>query len=66
MPPSDFIKRQLRSIIGIEIKITSLQGTWKTSQNKKLEDNMSVSEGLNKELSDAAKTMAICVEETRR
>jgi transcriptional regulator len=64
--PSDFIKRQLRSIIGIEIKITSLQGTWKTSQNKKLEDNMSVSEGLNKELSDAAKTMAICVEETRR
>ena len=63
--PSDFIKRQLRAIVGIEIEISSLQGIWKTSQNKTLEDNKGVCEGLKKESSTEARVMVTCVEKTR-
>ena len=64
--PDDFISRQLRGIIGIEIEITSFQATWKTSQNKTEEDNQGVVDGLKTEKTDAATTMAACVYERSR
>jgi len=63
--PAEFISRQFRGIIGIEIEITRLQGTWKTSQNKAKADHQGVIDGLNAEASDSAKLMAICVEERK-
>ncbi|SIS55120.1 FMN-binding negative transcriptional regulator [Neptunomonas antarctica] len=64
--PDDYIARQLRAITGIEIEITSLQGTWKVSQNKTIEDNQGVCAGLKAELSETAQAMAACVEGKRR
>lgn len=61
--PDDFIARQLRGIIGIEVEITALQGTWKVSQNKNREDNQGVVKGLRMESSEVASTMAGCVAE---
>lgn len=64
--PSEFIHRQLRGITGIEIKIESLQGTWKVSQNKDTADNAGVAEGLRCEHAQAARDMAAIVETRRR
>lgn len=43
--PDAFVARQLRGIVGIEIEITSLDGTWKVSQNKAPSDRAGVVEG---------------------
>ncbi|WP_036230322.1 FMN-binding negative transcriptional regulator [Marinobacterium jannaschii] len=64
--PEEFIARQLRGIVGVEIEITALQGTWKVSQNKAVADSQGVSEGLRGEESDNALAMALCVEQRRR
>lgn len=44
--PSDFIDRQVRGIVGVEILITDLVGQWKLSQNKDAADYAGVVEGL--------------------
>lgn len=36
----------LRAIVGIEIRVDSLQGTWKLSQNKSAEDRAAVARAL--------------------
>jgi len=59
--PAEFIRRQFRGIIGIEIEITQLQGTWKTSQNKAKADHQGVIDGLNSESTERASVMAVCV-----
>lgn len=53
--PSDFVARQLRGLVGFEITIKELQGTWKVSQNKTLKDWVGVKSGLEQtEAADAA------------
>ena len=32
--PLDFVQRQLRGLVGFEITVEDMQGTWKVSQNK--------------------------------
>jgi len=44
--PDSFIARQIRAIVGFNIRITSLQGQWKLSQNKGSADYNGVMEGL--------------------
>ena len=44
--PADFIDRQMRGIVGVEILITDLAGQWKLSQNKDAADYAGVVEGL--------------------
>jgi transcriptional regulator len=44
--PDDFIERQLGGIVGIEIPLTRLEGKWKMSQNRPLEDRAAVVAGL--------------------
>lgn len=61
--PDEFIARQLRGIVGVEIEITALQGTWKASQNKSMSDNQGISQGLLAERSDMAISMAHAVEQ---
>ncbi|RKF20094.1 FMN-binding negative transcriptional regulator [Alginatibacterium sediminis] len=63
--PPQFIRSQLKALTGIEIEITSLQGTWKTSQNKSLDDNIGVCQGLMSEGSDMATLMATQVVRSR-
>ena len=51
--PADFIKAQLKGIIGIEIPISRLEGKWKVSQNRAPMDRQGVMDGL-REVGDAA------------
>jgi transcriptional regulator len=44
--PADFVENLTRSIIGIEIRLTSLQGKWKMSQNRPLPDRTATAGGL--------------------
>lgn len=64
--PDEFITRQFRGIIGIEIEITDLQGTWKVSQNKTAKDNQGVIDGLIESSSEAASSMAKNVSQRKK
>lgn len=44
--PLDFIRGQLRGIVGVEIAIDRLDGKWKVSQNRTREDRLGVADGL--------------------
>ncbi len=44
--PADFINGLTRSIVGLEIAITGLEGKWKISQNRSAEDIAGVKQGL--------------------
>jgi transcriptional regulator len=56
--PPEFIANQLRSIVGVEFKITSLEGKAKASQNRSAADREGVIEGLGQFPSTSAKGMA--------
>ncbi len=56
--PADYIQQMLRAIVGIEIRITSLQGKWKVSQNRSAADREGVAAGLEALDSDASRAMA--------
>jgi len=47
--PSDYIQKQLNGIIGIKVGVDSIEGKWKLSQNKSIEDRKGVIEGLSEE-----------------
>jgi transcriptional regulator len=44
--PAEFIQSRLRSIVGIEVLVTSLEGKWKLSQNRPAPDIAGVIAGL--------------------
>lgn len=52
--PEDYINRLVRGIVGVELKIESLEGTWKASQNRDERDRLGVEQGLLNENNDDA------------
>ncbi len=52
--PDEFVARQLKGIVGIEIEVKSLSGTWKLSQNKNHQDKEGVEQGLADENTEQA------------
>lgn len=44
--PDDYVQSQLRGIVGIEIEVTRLEGKWKVSQNRSVEDRITVRDGV--------------------
>lgn len=44
--PEDFIRQQIKGIVGLEIPIRRLEGKWKVSQNRTEKDRIAVEEGL--------------------
>ncbi|HEY5718839.1 MAG TPA: FMN-binding negative transcriptional regulator [Gammaproteobacteria bacterium] len=44
--PADYLERQLRAIVGIELALTRLEGKWKLSQNRAEADRAGVAAGL--------------------
>ena len=44
--PDEFVAKQLKGIVGLEIAITRLEGKWKVSQNRDEKDRRGVSRGL--------------------
>jgi transcriptional regulator len=47
--PADFIRGQLKGIVGFELPIARLEGKWKMSQNRPAEDRAGVIGGLTRE-----------------
>jgi len=60
--PKDFIAAMCRAIIGIEIKLTRLEGKWKLSQNRTEHDRIGVINGLRALGDEASRRMADLVE----
>lgn len=56
--PRDFIDRQLKGIVGIEIMVERLDGKWKVSQNRTDEDRRGVERGLLLEPGENAAAMS--------
>ncbi|MCY1510826.1 Protease synthase and sporulation protein PAI 2 [compost metagenome] len=51
--PADFIAAQMRVIVGVEIRLSRIEGKWKVSQNRPVADRQGVVEGLVNERGDA-------------
>lgn len=64
--PEDFVLRQLRGLVGFEIGIDGMEGVWKVSQNKALQDWTGVTEGLKDVAGPDAADMARLVRERAR
>jgi len=63
--PEDYVGRQLRAIVGVEMQVEHMVGKWKVSQNKPPEDIDSVVEALRAEDDPQAAQMADWVEQRR-
>jgi transcriptional regulator len=61
--PQDFIKSQLKGIIGLELPIQRLEGKWKASQNRTESERKGVIEGLTKLNTPESLAMKALVEE---
>jgi transcriptional regulator len=61
--PQDFIKSQLKGIIGLELPIQRLEGKWKVSQNRTESERKGVIEGLTKLNTPESLAMKALVEE---
>ena len=44
--PADFIQTMMKGIVGFELPIRALEGKWKVSQNRTVEDKLGVLDGL--------------------
>ncbi len=56
--PDDFVKGQLKGLVGFEIQVESTIGTWKVSQNKNYKDKEGVANGLLSESTNDAEAVA--------
>jgi transcriptional regulator len=61
--PKDFIKSQLKGIVGLELPIHRLEGKWKVSQNRTESERKGVIEGLTKLNTPESRAMKTLVEE---
>lgn len=60
--PAEFAEKLLSAVVGIEIEITRFEAKWKVSQNRPHEDRVGVAEGLRKQGTPEAGSMASYVE----
>src|SRR5262249_13475679 len=56
--PRDFIETQLKAIVGLEIRLTRLDGKWKVSQNRAPRDRAGVVDGLRTADDPGSRAMA--------
>jgi transcriptional regulator len=56
--PPEFIRAQLKGIVGFELPIARLEGKWKLSQNRPAEDRAGAIEGLQREGGDGGAAVA--------
>ena len=56
--PADYIEKMLAAIVGIELRLTSLEGKWKTSQNQPEGNRGGAAQGLQALGTDDALRMA--------
>jgi len=61
--PDAFIASQLKGLVGFEVEIKSLLGSWKLSQNKKAADSQGVALGLVSEDNNEAAAVSRLVQD---
>ncbi len=61
--PANFIEGMLRGIVGIEIRITRLEGKWKVNQNREAGDRAGVVAALEARGDEDSRAMAALVRE---
>ena len=61
--PADYVDKQLRGIVGLEMPIARLIGKWKMSQNRSREDRAGVVQGLRALEGEEERRVADAVEE---
>jgi transcriptional regulator len=61
--PADFIKSQLKGIVGLELRIQRLEGKWKVSQNRTESERHGVIDGLAQLNTPGSLAMKALVEE---
>ena len=61
--PEDFIRAQIKAIVGVEVEITDIVGKWKASQNRPAADRAGVIAGLEELGDEASREMASIVRE---
>ncbi len=59
--PPDYVRANLRAIVGFELPIAKLEGKWKMSQNRSAEDRAGVADGLEREGGASAAAVAALV-----
>jgi transcriptional regulator len=64
--PPEFIRAQLQGIVGFELPVARLEGKWKMSQNRPVEDRDGVIEGLTRDGETAGAAVARIMEGTDR
>jgi transcriptional regulator len=52
--PREYIEQLMKAIVGIEIPVQRMQGKWKTSQNRPMQDRLNIAEGLQAQAGGAA------------
>jgi transcriptional regulator len=62
--PSDYIEEQLSAIVGLEMRISRLVGKWKVSQNRSIQDQKGVMDGLLAEGSEDALAISRLIQGT--
>jgi len=62
--PAEFIGRQIKAIVGIELTVTRLDGKWKMSQNRSNEERAGVVSGLEDRGGEEAREVAALVRST--
>jgi transcriptional regulator len=60
--PADYIDGMCRAIIGIEVRLTRIEGKWKLSQNRPLHDRLGVINGLRAQDGDTSLRLAALAE----
>jgi transcriptional regulator len=55
--PDDFIESHIKGIVGLEVTVRQMEGKWKVSQNRAIEDRIGVAEGLAGEGQHAMSTL---------
>ena len=63
--PPDFISKQMRGIVGIELEVSRVEGKWKASQNRNDEDAAAVMAGLRTLSTPSSEVMCELVRERR-
>jgi transcriptional regulator len=63
--PADYLERQLRAIVGVRLRIESLEGKAKLSQNQKPADYAGVVAGLGASANETDRTVAAMMEVRR-
>jgi len=59
--PKEYTDRLMQAIVGIEIPIATLRGSWKVSQNRPQADRLGVAAGLQSRDDEPSRQMAALV-----